>query len=507
MAFARSLRRPESVQTERLLHYVRRNACTEFGKRHGFNAIKSVRQFQDQVPLSDYENYEELVTRIRAGEPRVLTAAPVRCLQPSSGSTRAAKLIPYTEELQSEFSAAIGPWVFDLARAIPGILGGPAYWSITPQGSASTADTATDMPVGFESDSAYLGGRLKRLVDRTLIACDDLQYTIDVRDFRRRTLLRLIGEPELRLISVWHPSFLTLLLDELSSSWEDLLRDLAQGVPDAGRVRGIPASRARARELAGTDPAVPKSVWPQLAVVSCWGDGHAAMLLPSLRARLGGVAIQPKGLLATEAVISLPFRQKHPLAIRSHFFEFLEAGDKVRTAWELEAGKVYSVAVTTGGGLYRYRLRDKVQVDGFHHATPCIRFIGKEDSVSDVCGEKLSEGMAAGILSRLLPTHAPHARFALLAPEMGSPAPRYVLYVESSSVSSPQLSMELEAALAENPLYAHCVRLGQLQSVVVEHVNAGASERYLERLRASGQRLGNIKPAALSALSGWRSVF
>jgi hypothetical protein len=231
------------------------------------------------------------------------------------------------------------------------------------------------------------------------------------------------------------------------------------------------------------------------------------MLLPGLRARLAGVAIQPKGLLATEAVVSLPFARQHPLAIRSHFFEFIDSRGNARTAWELEGDTVYSVAVTTGGGLYRYRLRDKVQVEGFLHATPCIRFVGKEDNVSDLCGEKLSEGVTAGILARLLPAHAPCARFALLAPEIGDQAPRYVLYLESPAVPSPRLSTELEAALAENPHYAHCVRLGQLQSATVEQVGGGASELYLERLRASGQRLGNIKPAALSALPGWRSIF
>ena len=517
LAFLRALRRPQHVQTERLLHYLRANARSEFGRRYGFDRIRSVGQFQNQVPLSDYEDYEEAVARIHAGRPAVLTAAPVRCLQPSSGSTSVAKLIPYTQELQTEFSAAIGPWVFDLARTTPGILGGPAYWSITPQGSADYARSAaresanlgatTDMRIGFESDSAYLGGWLKRLADLTLIACDDLQHAGDIGDFRRRTLLRLLNERELRLISIWHPTFLTLLLDEMATSWEALLDDLARGLPAAGRLRGIPANPARARELTGADPTVPRSIWPRLALLSCWGDAHAAMLFPELRARLAGVAIQPKGLLATEAVVSLPFARWRPLAIRSHFFEFIDSRGSPKTAWQLEAAAIYSVVVTTGGGLYRYRLRDKVQVEGFLHATPCIRFVGKEDSISDLCGEKLSEGMTASILARLLPAHAPCARFALLAPEIGGRPPRYILFLESQGIPSARLSSELEAALAENPHYAHCVRLGQLQPATVEHVSRGASERYIERLRASGQRLGNIKPAALSALPGWRSVF
>ncbi|HYC10363.1 MAG TPA: GH3 auxin-responsive promoter family protein, partial [Steroidobacteraceae bacterium] len=519
LSFRRALRQPQAVQERRLSHYLRANAGSDFGRRYRFADIRSCAQFQERVPLSSYESYAEAVSRMRAGACNVLTSARVRCLQPSSGSTRAAKLIPYTADLQSEFSRAVGPWVFDLARTTPRLLGGPAYWSITPAAAAQEAGTSggagggpgggagAETPLGFESDSAYLGGWLRRLADGTLVACEDLKHAADIVEFRHRTLLRLMRAPELRLISVWHPSFLTLLLDVLAASWSELLADLARGVPAAGRLRREPPRPRRARELAQADPRRPRSIWPRLALVSCWGDAQAATLLAELHARLPGVAIQPKGLMATEAVVSLPFAGQHPLAIRSHFFEFIDKAGNARTAWQLEQDESYSVVVTTGGGLYRYQLRDRIRVTGFLHATPCIRFTGKEDSISDLRGEKLSEGLAASILSRLLPAHVPGARFALLAPETEAATPGYVLFVESEAAPSAQLPAALESALAANPNYAYCVRLGQLRPAAVERVAAGAAERYLERLRASGQRLGNIKPVALSPLAGWRAVF
>ncbi|HXW74378.1 MAG TPA: GH3 auxin-responsive promoter family protein [Steroidobacteraceae bacterium] len=511
LGFRRALHQPQAAQEHRLSHYLRVNARSEFGRRYGFGDIRSPAEFQDRVPLSGYENYEEAISRVHAGARDVLTTARVRCLQPSSGSTRAAKLIPYTADLQAEFSRAVGPWVFDLARSAPRLLGGPAYWSITPAAVAEEAgaDVAARAPtrLGFESDSAYLGGWLQRLAEATLVACGDLGRTADIGEFRRRTLLRLLSERELRLISVWHPTFLTLLLDALAASWSELLVDLARGVASVGRLRREPPRPQRARELAHADPRRPGSIWPRLTLVSCWGDAHAATLLADLRARLPGVTIQPKGLMATEAVVSVPFAGRHPLAIRSHFFEFLDDGGNARTAWQLEQGESYSVVVTTGGGLYRYQLRDRIRVEGFLHATPCIRFTGKEDSVSDLRGEKLSEGLVAGILARLLPAQLPGARFALLAPEIEGETPRYVLFVESAAPPPAQLSAALESALATNPGYAYCVRLGQLRPAAVERVAPGAAERYLERLRGRGQRLGNIKPVALSTLGGWRAVF
>ena len=66
------------------------------------------------------------------------------------------------------------------------------------------------------------------------------------------------------------------------------------------------------------------------------------------------LGLQGKGLIATEAFVSLPLLPDCDpvLAVNSHFFEFndTETGD-IRLAHEVEEGKVYSVIVTTGGGL------------------------------------------------------------------------------------------------------------------------------------------------------------
>jgi hypothetical protein len=505
--FQQALRRPELEQQARLFHYLRSNATTAIGRRFRFSTIRSVAEFQDRVPLSTYEDYEEAVADIRAGAENVLTSAKVRCLEPSGGSTRAAKLIPYTAELQSEFSRALAPWIVDLARSTPGILGGPAYWSITPALSEVRAEQPTQTMIGFESDSAYLGGWLEWLTSRTLVACDDLKHATELSQFQRHTLVRLLAERELRLISVWHPTFLTLLLDAMAASWDDLLRALAKGLPSTGRIRGTSPNPSRARELATADPRRPASVWPRLALLSCWGDGHAATLITDLQSRFPTTRLQPKGLIATEAFVSVPFADAYPLAIRSHFFEFADARGRVRLPWQLEKDETYSVVVTTGGGLYRYQLRDRVRVQGFLEATPCIRFIGKEDSVCDLRGEKLSEGLVAGILSRVLPTLAPKTSFALLAPDADGNAARYVLYISSPDPPAPRLAEAVEAELSANPQYAHCVRLGQLAPVTIERVDATAAARYLRRLSEQGQRLGNIKPAALSPLTGWRQTF
>jgi hypothetical protein len=530
-----ALAEPRRCQEAILRRYLTANAATEFGMRHGFARIRSLTDFQRNVPLSTFDDYSEAVEQIGRGERDVLSASPVRMLEPSSGSTSARKLVPYTAALQAEFRRAIAPWLIDLVRTLPSLRNGRSYWSITPAQAQPQpqpecafdderaherphetehehereCDGKTEhrnVPVGFDSDAAYLGGWLAWLTSRALLDCKDLGQVRDLSEFRRLTLLRLLAARDLRLISVWHPTFFSLLLDELEDRWPVLLRDLATGVAPRGASRGIPASARRARELGSCDPRVPASIWPKLALLSCWGDGHAARDCSALARRIPRVVVQSKGLLATEACVSIPFAGQKPLAIRSHLFEFLDVNENAKMSWELELGESYSVVVTTGGGFYRYRLRDRVMVDGFVEATPSIRFVGKEDSMSDLCGEKLSEAFVADILERLLRALAPDAVFAMLAPSMTSARPRYLLFLESELAHGDELQAALESELARNPNYAHCVRLGQIEPVGVLRVGRDAAARYVDRMQIQGRRLGAIKPVALSPLMEWEQT-
>jgi GH3 auxin-responsive promoter len=249
------------------------------------------------------------------------------------------------------------------------------------------------------------------------------------------------------------------------------------------------------------------TIWPELKVISCWGDAQASSLLPDLSERFPNVRIQPKGLIATEAFVSVPFQGHYPLAVRSHFFEFIDDAGSAKFLWELKEANCYSVVVTTGGGLYRYRLRDRIRVTGFLEQTPSIRFIGKEDGVSDLYGEKLCDSFIAEILVRLLPEFAPETRFSLLAPEYEGRAARYVLFIDSLAARPVEFAERLESELRGNPHYAYCVHLGQLLPAIVAPIERGSDRVYLAKLQADGARLGNIKPRALSAAMNWRQTF
>jgi GH3 auxin-responsive promoter len=464
LRFRRALAQPEAVQRSLLRCYLRDNVATAFGRTHGFAAIRSAEEYRERVPLALWEDMAPWVDRIAAGEPNVLTRSPVRTLEPTSGSSASAKLVPYTAELQREIRRAVAPWIVDLYGRRPRLALGSAYWSITPL-ALDEERSAGPVRVGFEEDSQYLGGLWSRLADATLAIPGSVRHLRDPDAFRLATLKHLLRHRDLTVISVWHPSFLLLLMEALPR----------------------------------LSPESPGRIWPKLGLISCWGDAHAALSLPELARAFPGVEIQPKGLLATEGFVTIPFAGRWPLAIRSHFFEFLPGP---RFIWELEEGGIYSVVLTTGGGLYRYCLQDRVRVEGFVERTPSLRFLGKEGHVSDLRGEKLHESFVAGVLARVFERAGIRPRFAMLAPD----EKQYVLYLESEIVPG-GLADEIDSELEANPQYRLCRALGQLAPVRLQPVGPGAYGRYLEECRRRGQRWGDVKPLALSPVGGWGEVF
>jgi hypothetical protein len=518
--FRRALDDPRASQSALLGSYLRRNRDTAIGCELGFadilqagahHASNLVDAYRARVPLVTYDDLAPFVARIREGEQGVLTRSPVHRFVPSSGSTAARKLVPFTRELQAEFSRAVDPWIADLFLTHPAARAGRAYWSISP---AIPRDESGAVPVGFDNDSEYLGGARRALARAVLAVPDAITRVTNPDGFRYISLVFLLRARDLRLISIWHPSFLTRLLEGAEEWLPSIAADISRGSltppgdlhPDllVGLRRHLRPDPRRARELLEHTSFAPRGLWPHLTLVSCWQDGCAAWQAAELAQTLPGVVVQGKGLLATEGVVSIPFRGRRPLAIRSHFFEFLDGSGTSHLADELRDGAEYAVVLTTGGGLYRYRLGDRIRVEGHVGRTPSIRFVGRDDRVSDRFGEKLSESFAAGVIARLFAEDgAP--RFAMLAPE---PTPRgiaYTLFLEADSLP-PDLDGRLERELRRNPQYAWCVDLGQLRPARVVRVGPGSDRRYVDACVARGQRAGDVKPAALDLRGGWRSL-
>lgn len=525
--FRSALAAPQDAQRALLQAQITRHARTEFGQTHNFGAITSYAEFVQRVPMHAYSDFSSAIDRMQKGEQGVLCADRVTHLAPTSGSSGARKLIPFTAALTSAFDAAVAPWIADLARQRPRVVNGPAYWSVSPLadtndplahdanvGNTRTRKTHTPstrnsgaVPIGFADDAEYLGGAKAWLIRHVLAVPSTIRHVQNDVDFWHLTLLALLRQRELRLMSVWHPTFLELMVGAAIPEWSNLIDAVATGANpyadalpfyarDAWRT---PPDVARASELRRIGPDNWSAWWPQLQVVSCWGEQAAEVgwhRIESLfAARQPQVLVQRKGLLATEAVVTIPLGEHLPLAVCSHVFEFLDTSGAVHQAHELVRGAQYEVVVTNGAGLWRYQLGDMVECTGHVLGTPTLRFLGRANHVSDLRGEKLSEPFVAEALRSIFaPGAAPHVAVLLSWDDGVAAGYELLTSADHGNNGVDDIARRLEAVLHTNPHYALARRLGQLLPLRVVTV---APDAELESVRAFAGRIGDAKPQTL----------
>ncbi|MEM6257447.1 MAG: GH3 auxin-responsive promoter family protein [Planctomycetota bacterium] len=473
--FRNALQRPAETQRELLHSIISRNTGTAFGEDHCFDQINSVEDFQRQVPLGDYSDHDPYITSIRHGEQRVLTADTVTHLIPTSGSSSARKLIPHTMDLQGQFDAALGPWVRDMFRRFPGAGKGRAYWSVSP---AIPNDEQSAVTIGFQDDTDYLSPIGRLLIRHIFAVPSDVRHITDTEKFWRSTALQLLAVDDLSLISVWHPSYLNCLLDFISTHWDELLEELP---------------RSAVTRLAKTTPDAVHEIWPQLALVSVWADASASLPFARMQERMPRIEFQPKGLLATEGWTSIPYQGQHPLAITSHFFEFIDAAGEPRLCDQLEQGQCYETVLTTAGGLYRYRTGDRVQVTGMLGATPKLKFVGRDSATSDLCGEKLHESHICECLLKVYKETDYYPVDQVLVPKDANAPTKYILLMCGPIPPPDAIEEQLEDALRANPHYALARKLGQL-----DHVEVAWQPNVFRKLSSTtNSPIGSVKPSVL----------
>lgn len=494
--FVDASKNPVPVQQEKLHKLLTENAQTLFGKKHHFSAIKSIEDYRKAVPLSDYDKLSPWVDRLVNGEERVLTEAPVKIFERTSGSTAANKYIPYTDALLQEFSAATSPWMYDVYTHCKGLAGTSSYWSVS-QASSVREKTKSGISIGFEDDSEYFTF-LERWAFKQLNAVPStVAREPSHEEWELKTLVYLVEAGELGFISVWSPTFAIGLIESLEKRASEVMKHLSK-------------ERAMSLKIAlVTNRVDTKKLWPRLKFISSWADGPSAAFIPKLHFLFPHVQIQPKGLMATEGVVTFPLWNQTGCvaAVLSHHLEFLPHGESEKTVGlhELENGGLYSPVLSTGGGFYRYHLKDTVKCVGHFNQLPLISFEQKLDRISDMVGEKLNAHFVYEVFNIVKSQMNFNSGFAMLVPLYGDTS--YRLYLEADkSVDLTQLALKLDNELSQSHHYGYARKLGQLKPLSVKRISNGHAV-YEEHLVSLGIKRGNIKPTLLEARPGWEKVF
>ncbi len=497
--FQAASRHPARAQAAWLRAFLRANADTAYGRAHRYAEVTSPEDFRRRVPISTWDDVAPWVARLEAGERAVLTAEPVTLLERTSGSSGGPKHVPYTAGLLADFGAATGPWLDDVVRHHPRLLTLRQYWSVSPAARPPEV-TPGGLRIGLEDDTEYFDPATRWAL-RRLMALDGRAARLrDLGAWRDTTLRALVACEDLGFISVWNPSFLTLLMEALEARWTE------------ARAWLPPARRAAVtRRLDAAQAFVGDALWPSLQLISCWTDAWAARAVPGLRRFFPSTPLQGKGLLATEGVVTFPLTglAAPVAAVTSHVLEFEALDDDGRPArgvHELTPGARYAPLLTTRGGLARYRLPDVVRCVGHFRALPLLAFEGRLDRAGDLRGEKLNAARAEAALREACAS-APLS-FAFLAPSLAAEPPRYVLFAEgpADDAALARAAARLEQRLLEDVHYRYCRDLGQLGPVEARRTTDG-HRRWLDAQLARGLRLGDVKPQGFDPRPEWDDVF
>ena len=526
-AFAKKIRAPEKYSAEKLKDVLTRNQNTEFGRDHRFERIDSVAEFQNKVPIRKFEELSPYIHRAAEGRPSVLTAEDVVAFERTSGSSSFSKLIPYTRSFLGELEMATSAWLGDVIVRQPALLGKQSYWSLSPLVRRGEPVTKGGIPIGMESDLEYFNPVMRAMLSALMVKprighiqpteqerASELSLNDKMTAWRLETAAALLEARELGFISIWSPTFLFPIFETIAARWDQIIP--------------LVTSRRRRVELdAIRDFHDPKEnpqafyarAWPSFSIVSCWSDGPSADTALKLENFLPPNAeIEGKGLLATEGVVTIPFSGSPDpvVAIGSHFLEFIDLErpqGRPRLPHELKTGGLYSPLMTTSSGLYRYHLRDVLFCTGRNAETPTLRFRGRLDKTSDLCGEKLDSAQVERALEIASNTVGFRPDFFLLAPEFDGPL-RYRAFIEAAGkYQDPRPRHEIakfleafEKALKLNPHYTYALDLKQLLPLEATVIEKGV-ETWEKHMLMQGHRLGDLKLSRLDSKYNWREVF
>lgn len=471
-AFQQQLGRSEAVQEAILLRYLRDNADTDVGRRYGFAKLRSYEDYRAAVPVTeDFAELEGDIELMAQGRPDVLFKGRPLFFETTSGSTASAKRIPYNTRLKSEFQTAVAVWMNDLYRHCPQAFRGASYWSLSPATKEPT-HTAGGIPVGTSTDADYFNPLTAHLLRQIFATPPGLAAIRDPHQFYVQTWQHLLARPDLSFVSVWSPNFLL--------NMDKFLRANAGEILDTSL---LPRPRRKAVAALLGQEAKWEHLFPRLSMLSCWTQAQAALWLPAVRALLGDVPIQGKGLLSTEGVASIPYGlDRQLMSYTAQFYEFRSlGGQQIWRSHELSVGEVYELILSTGGGLYRYHTKDLVRCEGFQHSVPFLTFMGRGTAVSDMVGEKLSESSLHELFASLVARYPLKSLF-LRAIRPNEHQGAYLLLVDASAHLPLQgILHEVEQHLCQNPYYQQALHIGQLLPLSVQEVSPGFSDTLFER--------------------------
>lgn len=388
------------------------NKNTEYGQKYDFANIKSIEDYQNKIPVTDYSSYEDYIYRMtEEGEKNLLTTYEVTHYAESSATMGEHKRIPASTLSQQININHVYDYLLNLFAEKVGI-----DWvkypflniieiSTSTLPSGDTYSPISGKVMGYPSD------KLPELVTSPIEA---LISDVETDTLYIHARFALVSKDIPFAMSVFVTLFLELLR-YIKDNWELFVRDIENGTIDEsirmpidvresllGKIEPMPERANELRKIfeEGFDEAIVPKIWPKMSLLIGIGTGGFANYIKKIREFTGpNFNFALIGLMASEGLFSTPIGLNNPDSVLipdSMFYEFLPLdadGDytKIVTLDKLEERKEYEVITTNLSGFYRYRMKDVVRCIGRYNETPIIEFLYRLNQCLSLNGEKITE--------------------------------------------------------------------------------------------------------------------
>lgn len=471
---------------------------SQFGKEHGFGNIKTIEDFRKNVPILSWDDLKSYVDQTVEGKADVLFPVRATYFSITSGTTGTEKLIPDNGMSACARNLVLRFRLAQIQKFAPDMRSGKIF---PLSNMPNVYKTPSGIPCGTASGLTLGMAGLDNMIAfplAVLSVADEMSrdYLLMRMGIEQENVKFVVGNNAIRM---------TNLIDMAIKYKDAIIDDIERGGIKDGLTlddeirkeieRNLKPNPARAaylrRVLADGKPFTPATYWNEMKIALFWLSSTVGRNVDDIRPYFGpSVRFMDAGYGASEAKINIPMAPEEKcgaLSTATSFFEFIPTeGGEPLLAHQLETDHEYELVVTTWAGLYRYKMKDVIRVDGFVGNTPKIEFVRKSGDLLNIAGEKLPAISVDNTIRQLLQEKGIGVKQTQIYSDLDNR--RYVCYVEAVDGTlnvDARLENELNARLKENfVLYQLYSNQNLLNPAVIVPMKKGWQESlYAKRLK------------------------
>ncbi|MBJ6117575.1 GH3 auxin-responsive promoter family protein [Pontibacter sp. BT310] len=364
---------PHEVQNELFQNLISTAKGTEWGKKYGYSDGLSVREFQERVPVTAYEELYPYIERVMMGEQNLLWPSKIEWFAKSSGTTNArSKFIPVSPESLEDCHYKGGKDMLSI------------YVNLYPETKL------------FTGKGLSIGGSHRPSELNAKVSCGDVSAVI------------------MQNLPIWAEAMRTPPLKvALMDKWEEKIEKMVELTvqENVTSMSGVPTWTyvllKRILEVTGKNNIL--EVWPNLELFT-----HGAVafgpyrqlfkeIIPSdkmnylevYNASEGFFGIQDQAGTEDEMLLMLDYGVYYEFIPMDQFEEEIP---KTLTLDQVELNKNYAIVISTNAGLWRYKIGDTIR---FTSLSPYrIKISGRTKHFINAFGEEVIVENAEAAITR-----------------------------------------------------------------------------------------------------------